>query len=80
QVNGVLKDAANGELKGILGYNELPLVSIDYNGNSNSSTVDGLSTMVLEDNMVKVLAWYDNEIGYSTRLMDLALYIAEQGF
>ncbi|BDH62905.1 glyceraldehyde-3-phosphate dehydrogenase 1 [Lysinibacillus sp. PLM2] len=80
QVNGVLKDAANGELKGILGYNELPLVSIDYNGNSNSSTVDGLSTMVLEDNMVKVLAWYDNEIGYSTRLMDLALYIADQGF
>ena len=79
QVNEALKEAANGELKGILGYNELPLVSIDYNGNSNSSTVDGLSTMVLEDNMIKVLAWYDNEIGYSSRLIDLALYISEQG-
>ena len=53
--------------------------TIDYNGNHNSSTVDGLSTMVLENSMVKVLAWYDNEIGYSTRLMDLALYIAEKG-
>jgi len=80
QVNEALKEAAEGELKGILGYNELPLVSIDYNGNSNSSTVDGLSTMVLEDNMIKVLAWYDNEIGYSSRLIDLALYMAEQGF
>lgn len=79
QVNDALKEAANGDLQGILGYNELPLVSIDYNGNSNSSTVDGLSTMVLEDNMIKVLSWYDNEIGYSTRLIDLALYIAEQG-
>ncbi|SOC40169.1 type I glyceraldehyde-3-phosphate dehydrogenase [Ureibacillus acetophenoni] len=79
QVNDALKEAANGELQGILGYNELPLVSIDYNGNSNSSTVDGLSTMVLEDNMIKVLSWYDNEIGYSSRLIDLALYIAEQG-
>ena len=80
EVNEALKEAAEGELKGILGYNELPLVSIDYNGNSNSSTVDGLSTMVLEDNMIKVLAWYDNEIGYSSRLIDLALYMAEQGF
>lgn len=80
QVNEVLKEAANGELKGILGYNELPLVSIDYNGNSNSSTVDGLSTMVLEDNMIKVFSWYDNEIGYSSRLIDLALYMSEQGF
>ncbi|HWL22156.1 MAG TPA: type I glyceraldehyde-3-phosphate dehydrogenase [Ureibacillus sp.] len=80
QVNDALKEAANGELQGILGYNELPLVSIDYNGNSNSSTVDGLSTMVLEDNMIKVLSWYDNEIGYSSRLIDLALYMAEQGF
>nr|WP_106780890.1 type I glyceraldehyde-3-phosphate dehydrogenase [Lysinibacillus timonensis] len=75
QVNSALNEAADGELKGILGYNELPLVSIDYNGNTNSSTVDGLSTMVLEDNMIKVLAWYDNEIGYSTRIMDLAKYI-----
>lgn len=78
-INAALKEASENELKGILDYNELPLVSIDYNGNHYSSTVDGLSTMVLENKMVKVLAWYDNEIGYSTRLMDLALYIAEQG-
>lgn len=76
-VNNVLKEAANGELKGILDYNELPLVSIDYNGNPHSSTVDGLSTMVLDNNMVKVLAWYDNEVGYSNRLMDLAKYITQ---
>ena len=63
----------------ILAYNELPLVSIDYNGNSASSTIDGLSTMVMEGRMAKVVSWYDNEIGYSTRLMDLALYIASKG-
>lgn len=78
-VNAALKAASEGELKGILDYNELPLVSIDYNGNSASSTIDGLSTMVMEGRMVKVVSWYDNEIGYSTRLMDLALYIAAQG-
>ncbi|MCH7322885.1 type I glyceraldehyde-3-phosphate dehydrogenase [Solibacillus sp. MA9] len=79
EVNGALKAAADGELKGILAYNELPLVSIDYNGNPASSTIDGLSTMVMESRMVKVVSWYDNEIGYSTRLMDLALYIAGRG-
>lgn len=79
EVNAALKAASENELKGILDYNELPLVSIDYNGNPASSTVDGLSTMVLENNLVKVLAWYDNEIGYSSRLMDLALYIAKRG-
>jgi len=79
QINEALKAASENELKGILGYNELPLVSIDYNGDHHSSTVDGLSTMVLESSMVKVLAWYDNEIGYSTRLMDLALYLVERG-
>jgi glyceraldehyde 3-phosphate dehydrogenase len=78
-VNAALKEASEGELKGILDYNELPLVSIDYNGNHASSTIDGLSTMVMENRMVKVVSWYDNEIGYSTRLMDLALYIAKQG-
>lgn len=78
-VNGALKAAAEGELKGILAYNELPLVSIDYNGNPASSTIDGLSTMVMEGRMVKVVSWYDNEIGYSSRLMDLALYIAGRG-
>ena len=78
-VNNALKAASEGELKGILDYNELPLVSIDYNGNHASSTVDGLSTMVMENRMAKVVAWYDNEVGYSTRLMDLALYIASRG-
>lgn len=77
-INSVLKEAASGELKGILDYNELPLVSIDYNGNPHSSTVDGLSTMVLDNNMVKVLAWYDNEVGYSNRVLDLAAYITQQ--
>lgn len=79
QVNEALKQASENELKGILDYNELPLVSIDYNGNLASSTIDGLSTMVLENSMVKVLAWYDNEIGYSSRLMDLAQYMAKRG-
>lgn len=79
KVNAALKEAAEGELKGILGYSELPLVSIDYNGNHNSSTIDALSTMVMENRMVKVVSWYDNEVGYSTRLMDLALYVAKRG-
>ncbi|MGM9944455.1 MAG: type I glyceraldehyde-3-phosphate dehydrogenase [Lysinibacillus sp.] len=79
EVNAALKAAAEGELKGILDYNELPLVSIDYNGNHASSTVDGLSTMVMENRMAKVVAWYDNEVGYSTRLMDLALYVTKRG-
>ncbi|BAK15196.1 type I glyceraldehyde-3-phosphate dehydrogenase [Solibacillus sp. FSL W7-1472] len=78
-INAALKEASEGDLKGILAYNELPLVSIDYNGNPASSTIDGLSTMVMEGRMAKVVSWYDNEIGYSTRLMDLALYIAKQG-
>ena len=78
EINNTLKEAANGALQGILDYNELPLVSIDYNGNPHSSTVDGLSTMVLDNNMVKVLAWYDNEVGYSNRVMDLAKYITQK--
>lgn len=78
-VNGVLKAASEKELKGFLDYNELPLVSRDYNGNPASSTVDGLSTMVLDKNLVKVLAWYDNETGYSTRCIDLALYMYNEG-
>lgn len=78
-VNEALREASEHELKGILAYSELPLVSIDYNGNVSSSTVDSLSTMVLEGNLVKVLAWYDNESGYSTRVVDLAEYMAEQG-
>lgn len=79
EVNAALKSAADNELKGFLEYNDLPLVSRDYNGNAASSTVDGLSTMVLEKNMVKVLSWYDNETGYSTRCIDLALHMASKG-
>ncbi|MFV9690745.1 MAG: type I glyceraldehyde-3-phosphate dehydrogenase [Desulfobacteria bacterium] len=76
-VNDVLKSAAEGYLKGILGFCEEPLVSVDYNGSVLSSIVDAGSTSVI-DNMVKVLSWYDNESGYSNRMVDLAAYIAEQ--
>jgi len=76
-VNGVLKSAAEGYLKGILGFCEEPLVSVDYNGSVLSSIVDAGSTSVI-DNMVKVLSWYDNESGYSNRMVDLAAYIAGQ--
>ncbi|KIL43777.1 type I glyceraldehyde-3-phosphate dehydrogenase [Jeotgalibacillus campisalis] len=79
QVNEALKEAAEGNLKGILQYSDEPLVSTDYNGNTSSSIVDGLSTMVLEGNMVKVLSWYDNETGYSNRCVDLAAFMAEKG-
>jgi glyceraldehyde 3-phosphate dehydrogenase len=79
EVNNALKNASEGALKGILGYSELPLVSIDYNGNSHSSIVDALSTMAIGDNMVKVVAWYDNEWGYSSRVVDLVSYIAQKG-
>ncbi|PZX04867.1 glyceraldehyde 3-phosphate dehydrogenase [Psychrobacillus insolitus] len=79
ELNTALKHASENELKGILSYNEIPLVSIDYNGNTASSTVDGLSTMVLGDNMVKVLSWYDNESGYSARCIDLALHMIKKG-
>ncbi|MGD7006809.1 type I glyceraldehyde-3-phosphate dehydrogenase [Metabacillus sp. 84] len=79
EVNTALKEAAEGDLKGILGYSEEPLVSGDYNGNINSSTVDALSTMVMEGSMVKVISWYDNESGYSNRVVDLVDYIASKG-
>jgi glyceraldehyde 3-phosphate dehydrogenase len=78
-VNAALKTAAEGPLKGILAYSELPLVSSDYNGSTVSSTIDALSTMVLEGNMVKVLSWYDNEVGYSNRVVDLVDFIAAKG-
>lgn len=78
-VNGALKAAAEGPLKGILNYSDEPLVSSDYNGDPASSTIDSLSTMVVGDNMVKVVSWYDNEWGYSNRVVDLAAYIASKG-
>jgi len=79
EVNAAFNAAAEGPLKGILAYSELPLVSSDYNGATVSSTIDALSTMVLEGNMVKVLSWYDNEVGYSNRVVDLVDYIASKG-
>ncbi len=78
-VNAALKEAANGRLKGILQYEEAPLVSIDFKGNPHSSIVDAALTSVMEGTMVKVIAWYDNEWGYSCRLRDLVLYIAKKG-
>jgi len=80
EVNAVLKAAAEGELKGILAYCEEPLVSQDFNGNPHSSIIDALSTMVMEGSMVKVLSWYDNEWGYSNRIVDLVTYIGKKGF
>ncbi|HET7656760.1 MAG TPA: glyceraldehyde-3-phosphate dehydrogenase [Bacillales bacterium] len=77
QVNQAFQKAANGDLRAILGYTEEPLVSIDFNGEERSSIIDGLSTMVIENRKVKVLAWYDNEWGYSCRVADLAGYVAE---
>ncbi|MPL97025.1 Glyceraldehyde-3-phosphate dehydrogenase [bioreactor metagenome] len=79
EINAALKKASEGELKGIMGYNELPLVSRDYNGCPLSSIVDGLSTMMVGPRMAKVVSWYDNEWGYSNRVVDLALYIAKKG-
>ncbi|MFQ6672963.1 MAG: type I glyceraldehyde-3-phosphate dehydrogenase, partial [Candidatus Tectimicrobiota bacterium] len=71
--------AAEGELKGILGLSEEPLVSIDFNGDPRSSIVDAESTRVIDKKMVKVLAWYDNEWAYSVRVVDLLEHIAAQG-
>ena len=79
QVNQAFKAAAGGPLNGILEYCQEPLVSSDFRGNPASSIFDALSTMVIEGNLVKVLAWYDNEWGYSCRLGDLATYIARKG-
>jgi len=67
-------------MMGILGFSDEPLVSSDYRQDSRSSIIDGLSTMVQGENMVKVVAWYDNEWGYSCRVADLAALVCEQGF
>ena len=79
EVNNALRKAAEGELKGILGVCEEPLVSVDFNGNPLSSIVDALSTSVIDGTMVKVLAWYDNEWGYSCRVRDLIKFIGSKG-
>jgi len=78
EINAALKNAAEGALKGILAYTNEELVSIDFKGNSNSAIVDGLSTMQIGSNLIKVLAWYDNEWGYSCRLADLTALVASK--
>ena len=79
EINAAFKAASEGAMKGILGYSEDPLVSMDYKGNPHSCIIDALSTMVMEPNMVKVIAWYDNEWGYSTRIADLTKLMADKG-
>ena len=78
EINAAFKKAAEGELKGILGYSEEPLVSIDYRGDERSSIVDALSTSVIDNRLVKVVSWYDNEYGYSQRLADLTKFVADR--
>ncbi len=78
-INAAFRKAAEGELKGILGVSDLPLVSKDFNGDARSSIVDADLTMVIEGNMAKVVAWYDNEWGYSSRIVDLAVYMSKRG-
>ncbi|MBP1969440.1 glyceraldehyde 3-phosphate dehydrogenase [Virgibacillus natechei] len=79
EVNKAFEEASKGDLSGVLEYTEDPLVSTDIIGNPNSSIFDSLSTMVIQDNMVKVISWYDNEMGYSARCVDMAVYIKKQG-
>jgi glyceraldehyde 3-phosphate dehydrogenase len=76
EVNGFFREAAEGSLKGVLGYEERPLVSVDYLNDPRSSIVDALSTMVIDGTQVKVYAWYDNEWGYVSRMMDIAAMLA----
>ncbi len=80
QINEAFETASKTYLKGILDISDEPLVSIDYNTNENSAIIDGLSTMVIGENKVKVLAWYDNEWGYSCRVVDLTKYVAQELF
>ncbi|MDD4802108.1 MAG: type I glyceraldehyde-3-phosphate dehydrogenase [Syntrophomonas sp.] len=78
-INAAYKKASETYLKGILKYTELPLVSRDYNGEEHSAVLDGLLTMTMGDKMAKVIAWYDNEWGYSLRVVDLVAYVASKG-
>lgn len=79
EVNSAFKSASEKELKGVLAYTEEPLVSIDFNGNPFSAIIDGALTKVIEKRMVKVIAWYDNEWGYSCRIRDLIVYLSKKG-
>lgn len=76
QINEIMKAAANGELKGVLGYNDEPLVSIDFNHSTLSSIFDSTGTTVIGDKFCRIVSWYDNEFGFSNRMLDLAAYIA----
>ena len=78
EINSALRKTAEGRMKGILEVCDLPLVSVDFKENNHSSIVDSLSTMVVENTLVKVLSWYDNEWGYSLRLVDLCEYIGKR--
>lgn len=78
EVNAALRSAAQGPLKGVLTVEEKELVSVDFNGNPNSSIVDAKTTMVVNGTMVKVLSWYDNECGFSNRMVDMALFMASK--
>ncbi len=79
EINAAYQEAADGKMKGILDYSDEPLVSSDFRGNSHSCIIDGLSTMVMQGRMVKVMGWYDNEWGYSCRTADLCALIADKG-
>lgn len=78
EVNALFKEAAEGELQNILGYEERPLVSVDFRGDKRSAIIDALSTMVIDGTQVKILAWYDNEIGYVNRMVELAAKVARE--
>jgi glyceraldehyde 3-phosphate dehydrogenase len=77
EINGYFQEAAETTLKGILGYEERPLVSVDYLNDPRSSIIDALSTMVIHDSQVKIYAWYDNEWGYVNRMMDIVAMVAK---
>jgi len=78
-VNAAMKAAADGPLKGVLGYNTLPLVSTDFNHNPHSSSFDSTQTQVVEGDLLRVLSWYDNEWGFSMRMSDTAVAMAALG-
>lgn len=79
EVNALFEDAARGPLAGILGFEAKPLVSVDYRGDTRSAVIDGLSTLVTDGTMLKVYAWYDNEMGYACRMVDLACHLDRAG-
>jgi len=79
EINAVFKKAAEGPMKGVFGFSTAPLVSIDFNGSTQSSTIDADQTLVINGNLVKVLSWYDNETGFSARMLDLTAFMARKG-